>query len=99
MERQCSREFQVMTDHKNLAYFTMTELDEGNPRFNDYPSRRLDDLVAVANSRDPLATEMMAILRDPCIRRWPPRKELRVAMNDCKMNNKTTTAASFSPRR
>ena len=49
----------------------------------------IDDLITEAYDRNPMAREMLGALRDPDVHRWPKqlRKELRIAMNDCKVVN------------
>ena len=49
-------------------------------------NKPIDDLIDNAYSTCPTAALMLAALRDPQVRRWPKplRKELRIAMMDCK---------------
>ena len=47
----------------------------------------IDEIIAAAYHDSDLATQMLAALQDPDIRRWPKalRKTLRVPMTDCKV--------------
>jgi hypothetical protein len=49
----------------------------------------IDDLIEQAYTGSPLATSMLACLQDLDCRQWTPaiRKEIRVAMTDCRITN------------
>jgi hypothetical protein len=51
--------------------------------------RPIDDLIEQAYTCSPLATSMLACLQDPDCRQWTCviRKEIRVAMTDCRITN------------